>query len=237
MLGSLTHSQAIRWILFVLAQGVMAACQVTGGGGGSPKSSDVHIPPSMLKVPVSRCAAHGESGNSAPCPLSPSPAASGTTPSAVTQWFQIVYAPSLGTQPPMVLNVANNTAQGGENIILWPLQASSPNELWQYTQSGQFVSGVGDYWYNTFTSSKNPAQPMVLSQFNGAVSEPSQAGTLEGGADQFQLWKATPDCQPGQCGSGTTIQSQLNGNYLYASSGTQGQQPQWLELSSFLAGE
>jgi hypothetical protein len=142
----------------------------------------------------------------------------------VSQWFQIVYAPSIGTQNPMVLNVANGTAQGGENLILWPMQANSPNELWQYTQSGQFVSGVGDYWYNTFTNSKNPAQLMVLSQFNGVVSEPSQTGTLEGGADQFQLWKATPGCQPAQCGSGTAIQSQLNGNYLYASSGTQGQQ-------------
>jgi hypothetical protein len=142
----------------------------------------------------------------------------------VAQWFQIVYAPSIGTQNPMVLNVANNTAQGGENIILWPVQVGASNELWQYTQSGQFVSGVGDYWYNTFTSSKNPAQLMVLSQFNGVVSEPSQTGTLEGGADQFQLWKATPDCQTAQCGSGTAIQSPLNGNYLYASSGTQGQQ-------------
>lgn len=225
MLGKSIHSLTIHWILFVFAQGVIAACQVTGGGssGINPKDHNAHIPSSMLKVPVSRCAAHGESSGGAPCPSSPSPAASGTTPSAVPQWFQIVYAPSIGTQNPLVLNVANNTAGGGENIILWPLQANSRNELWQYTQSGQFVSGVGDYWYNTFTSSKSPAQPMALSQMNGiVVSEASQTGTLEGGADQFQQWKITPDCLTTQCGSGAVIQNQLTGGYL-VSSGTQGQ--------------
>jgi hypothetical protein len=90
----------------------------------------------------------------------------------VPLWFQIVYAPTLRSQSPQVLNVANNTAAGAEDIILWPLQANSRNELWQYTQSGQFVSAVGDYWFNTFTNEKSPAQPMVISSVRQTSRHP-----------------------------------------------------------------
>lgn len=221
---------------------VIGGCGGSSGGGAMPiltpsptaapspvPSSGLQIPQSLLKVPVSRCAAHGEYSADAPCavpapqPGAPVPAAT-ASPSVVPQWFQIVYAPTLRSRTPLVLNVANNTAAGAENIILWPQQPNSRNELWEYTQSGQFVSAVGDYWYNTFTSPKSPAQPMVISMVpdTGIVSEPSQAGTLEGGGDKFQQWNSTPVCPTAQCDRGAPIQNKLTGGYLYAPSGAEG---------------
>ncbi len=189
---------------------MLAGCGGGSGGSGFAPAT-VSIPRSMARPPE-------------------------TTDPAQPRWFQIIYAPTLTSQTPMVLNVEGAALLGGSQVILWPQQQSAANELWKFTKCctsgntvyGYYTSGLGDYPYNPYTSINNPAQSLVLSSNTGSgVVFPSQYGTKgytkEGGYDTFQKWSYENSCSGNSC-SPVAIINQLNrsSTSLYASSSGQG---------------
>ncbi len=202
-------SARMRITLLVLAAVMLSSLVACGGGssggGNGGGGQTASIPPSMTQPPVSSD------------PLQP-------------RWFQTIYAPTISSTIPMVLNVADASLSGGTQLILYPQQAQANNELWQFTKVGTsestsygyFTSGLGDYPYNPYTNSNNPAQPMTLSASgNQAVSFPSQTGTLEGGGGKFQLWSYQQYCTASSC-TPAPIVNQLTGTSVYVPSSSQG---------------
>src|SRR5271169_6721185 len=107
--------------LLALAVLTLAGC---GGGssGGSVSPAPVSVPRSMTHPPVTLD------------PIQP-------------RWFQIIYAPTLASAKPMLLNVQGASLLGGTQLILYPQQANALNEAWQFTQVGS--SGSTSYGYFT----------------------------------------------------------------------------------------
>jgi hypothetical protein len=135
-------SVKMRITLLVLAAVMLSSLVACGGGssgsGNGGGGQTASIPASMTQPPVSSD------------PLQP-------------RWLQIIYAPTISSTTPMVLNVAGASLSGGTQLILYPQQSQANNELWQFTQVGTsgstsygyFTSGLGDYPYNPYSNSNN----------------------------------------------------------------------------------
>lgn len=59
-------------------------------------------------------------------------------------WVYIASELTDGTSTQYVLNVKDNRAEPDEQVILWPLQEGSLNELWQITKDGRVLSALNN---------------------------------------------------------------------------------------------